>query len=668
MAPIYTMRPLSDWQLSVAVAWICILPKEYDSGRLLFDERYSYEEKGITDYDDDNRYELGRIGNHEVVMNCPRPGNTGHYQAHETVIKMLRTFPNIRASLLVGIGGGVPNLKKSADVRLGDVVVSHEIITYQTGRMTATGLVMKPRPVEVEKSLCAAASNFRSDMRQNEALLQEMVRQAASQQKNWAIYSRPRTDNLFVSDYLHREKCQCQLVQPRDQSIMVPRQDRPKSSLLKMHLGKVGSADQLLVSACERDRLSNTDDIICVEMEAAVVTRGNCITVRGISDYCDSHKNDGWHDYAAFAAAVCAKELLQRTPPSKFTELRRYMTPQECYSLVHGVIQRLRDELAHDPPQEQDLAVLNRMLEVIDSRSGFIKNYAQDHRFQKSTSDGNDGASTAKQQATEATKMAANIEALQQELNRLVKKIETTVKHNANTAPSVTRHEWEELKAKVDHTAREVETLQKSKKALQTTAKALEELAGLIEQPQISEIVNKGRQTSQLIEAMLEATKAVSVISKPAVDKVSTKGKELFNDVKEKMKRRTRAGAGPARTHSEEAFAPPTPDPSLEQDLSRQHTGTSVAGAIENTRHDWERNINTDTILDTHGTRAISTTPKNASLPPVPLKRPGLTKYSSSRNSGASTPSSNLATSHAGSTVEEKISLFNTMSGEFTGR
>ncbi|TQV95158.1 phosphorylase superfamily domain-containing protein [Cordyceps javanica] len=499
MAPFY-MSPLSEWQLGVTVAWICVLPKEYNSGRLLFDQIYSYDEKGfVADYDDDNGYELGRIGNYDVVMNCPI-GNIGHYHAYEIVKKMLGTFPNIRAALLVGIGGGVPNLALGNDIRLGDVVVSSKIFAYETGRRTDTGVEIVPRLIEPEKNLSAAAFKFLSDLRQDETLLQDKMDQAASKPKNVADYRRPGIDHLFVSDYLHSQRCQCRLPQPRDQSIMVRRQDRHEGSLLRMHIGSVGSADQLLKSAHERDRLSNRDKIICVEMEAAVVMRGNCITVRGISDYCDGHKSDDWHDYAALSAAVCAKELLQRIPPNKFNQLRRYMTPQECYSLVRGVIQRLRDELAYNVPQDadEDLAALNRTLAVIRGRSDFLKLYAQDNRFQRESSAIGDTANAANQ-AKEAEEMAANIKNLQQELTRLVKEIQSNVKQKANAAPAVTRQEWEELNAKVEATAKEVKALKHSRQALEETSKILEEISKITGDRRFEDVSDKFSSIAEIL-------------------------------------------------------------------------------------------------------------------------------------------------------------------------
>lgn len=57
-------------------------------------------------------------------------------------------------------------------------------------------------------------------------------------------------------------------------------------------------------------------DILCFEMEAAgIMTEFPCIAIRGISDYADSHKSDIWQNYAAAAAAGCAKELLSYLNP-----------------------------------------------------------------------------------------------------------------------------------------------------------------------------------------------------------------------------------------------------------------------------------------------------------------------------------------------------------------
>ena len=50
-------------------------------------------------------------------------------------------------------------------------------------------------------------------------------------------------------------------------------------------------------------------------MEAAgLMDIFGCATIRGICDYADSHKNDGWHKYASASAAAVAKEVLEIVP------------------------------------------------------------------------------------------------------------------------------------------------------------------------------------------------------------------------------------------------------------------------------------------------------------------------------------------------------------------
>ncbi|CAH0049034.1 unnamed protein product [Clonostachys solani] len=45
-------------------------------------------------------------------------------------------------------------------------------------------------------------------------------------------------------------------------------------------------------------------------MEAAgALTEFPCLVIRGISDYCDSHKNDDWQGFAAAAASVLQQQL-----------------------------------------------------------------------------------------------------------------------------------------------------------------------------------------------------------------------------------------------------------------------------------------------------------------------------------------------------------------------
>lgn len=71
---------------------------------------------------DSNLYTLGSINGHNVVLTCLPSGSNTTDTAAVVATHMIRTFPNLRFGLMVGIGGGVPS--KDHDIRLGDVVVS----------------------------------------------------------------------------------------------------------------------------------------------------------------------------------------------------------------------------------------------------------------------------------------------------------------------------------------------------------------------------------------------------------------------------------------------------------------------------------------------------------------------------------------------------------------
>jgi hypothetical protein len=60
----------------------------------------------------------------------------------------------------------------------------------------------------------------------------------------------------------------------------------------------------------------NTYKARCIGMEAGgIINNMDCLVIRGVSDYADSHKNDIWHDYAALTASACAKAILGYVHP-----------------------------------------------------------------------------------------------------------------------------------------------------------------------------------------------------------------------------------------------------------------------------------------------------------------------------------------------------------------
>jgi ankyrin repeat protein len=69
-----------------------------------------------------------------------------------------------------------------------------------------------------------------------------------------------------------------------------------------------------------RDDIAQRLSALCFEMEAAgMMDNLQCLPIRGICDYSDSHKNKDWQDYAAAVAAAYARELLEGLTPSSGT-------------------------------------------------------------------------------------------------------------------------------------------------------------------------------------------------------------------------------------------------------------------------------------------------------------------------------------------------------------
>ena len=100
------------------IGWISALTVKLAAAQALLDEEH---DELPPEPNDTNSYTLGRIGKHNVVIACLPAGLHGLSSAASVARDLLRSFPNVRFGLLVGIGGGVPS---AGDVRLGDVVVS----------------------------------------------------------------------------------------------------------------------------------------------------------------------------------------------------------------------------------------------------------------------------------------------------------------------------------------------------------------------------------------------------------------------------------------------------------------------------------------------------------------------------------------------------------------
>lgn len=124
-------------------------------------------------------------------------------------------------------------------------------------------------------------------------------------------------DTLFDADFSHREVgSDCTACHTDSNVKIVARGERATPDQPVIHRGLVLSGGGVIKDPKVRDRLRrDCPGAICLEMEAAgIMNEIPCLVIRGICDYADTHKQDGWHHYAAAVAAAYCKAVLLKVP------------------------------------------------------------------------------------------------------------------------------------------------------------------------------------------------------------------------------------------------------------------------------------------------------------------------------------------------------------------
>lgn len=332
-------RTVEEYQ----VGWVCALSKELTAARAMLDEEH--DDCYSRQPQDFNSYVLGRMHNHNVVIACLPAGTYGTTSAATVANSMLRTFTGIRFGLMVGIGGGIPNLDRGWDIRLGDVVVSQPdgthggVVQYDLrknlsdGGSELKGFLQSP-PTHLLTALANLQSRHSIQGHKVVDILSETLQKFPRLAQS--AFTPPKTvrDSLQCCHTLNRpDVVSC----PHCEHGVVRRKPRHDTSP-QIHYGNIVSGNELMKNAIERDRLGQKFGAKCIEMEAAgLMNNFPCLVIRGISDYADSSKNDLWQEYAAATAAAFAKELLSVIKPievntgkqatkstSEFSPLRTY--------------------------------------------------------------------------------------------------------------------------------------------------------------------------------------------------------------------------------------------------------------------------------------------------------------------------------------------------------
>ncbi|KAF5976485.1 ankyrin repeat [Fusarium coicis] len=315
------------------IGWICALSKELIAAKAFLDTLHDPVDNAAIN--DDNNYTLGSIGKHNVVIAVLPYGQYGLVNAAAALTHMTRTFSNLRAVLMVGIGGGVPGKK---DIRLGDIVVgsvgrnSSGVIQYDYGRavqgeeFAVTGHLNQP-PMAFLTAMSSLHATYEMEGHSIESDINLALRKYKRLQKK---YKRPvaLSDRLYDADFIHQEGEGIACSSSCGDDKLVHRDERDEDeNNPAIHCGLIASGNSLMKDALLRDKLAAKHGILCFEMEAAgLMNHFPCVVVRGICDYSDSHKNDEWQEYAAMVAAAYTKDLLLQVAPSSMLREKRIET------------------------------------------------------------------------------------------------------------------------------------------------------------------------------------------------------------------------------------------------------------------------------------------------------------------------------------------------------
>ncbi|RKL00715.1 hypothetical protein BFJ68_g12581 [Fusarium oxysporum] len=264
------------------IGWICALTKEFIAAKAFLDVLHDPVDNAAIN--DDNNYTLGRIGKHNVVIAGAHGRNSGG------------------------------------------------VIQYDYGRaiqgkeFTVTGHLNQP-PMAFLTAMSALHARYEMEGHSIDSNIDEALQKYKRLGKK---YKRPEasTDRLYKAEFVHeggegvvcRNSCGYEKLVHRDE-----RDENENNPAI--HCGLIASGNQLMKDALLRDELAAKHGILCFEMEAAgLMNHFQCVVIRGICDYCDSHKNDEWQEYAATAAAAYTKDLLLQVAPSSVQKEERIET------------------------------------------------------------------------------------------------------------------------------------------------------------------------------------------------------------------------------------------------------------------------------------------------------------------------------------------------------
>ncbi len=327
----------SDFRDDVTIGIVAALPVESAAMVNLIADTADARYDG-----DPNDYRIGHLDSavpgrpHRVVLTVMANDNTRN--AATVCTDMLRTFPRIRCVVLTGIAGGVPAPDRPGrHVRLGDVVVAVDGIADYGHVRQVPGSPQQRRPAADPSADLVRAVRRIQEKEYREPLNWPRLLAPVHDQP-MAVFARPPS----TADVLLRGGTP--VAHPP------PAESGHREGVPKVHYGRIGTGDTLLLDERRRDALADRHRVIAFEMEAAGViasaaSRGiGWFMVRGIVDYCTEPRDERWYPYSSLAAAGFLRLVLAECRP--FPVLRSAAGGGVLALLPDGELDTLRHLLA----------------------------------------------------------------------------------------------------------------------------------------------------------------------------------------------------------------------------------------------------------------------------------------------------------------------------------
>ncbi|KID84959.1 Nucleoside phosphorylase, partial [Metarhizium majus ARSEF 297] len=271
------------------VGWICASQEGLDTAVACLDAKHKAVPRIPRGGHD---YAFGEINGHHIVIGCADIRGNRQTSVATLAAMMRENFPGIKLCLSVSIGGAVPS--GDQNIRLGDVAVGSPGVLG----LGMDGVLQPARPGYAAPMLLRrAASGLWVNSEMDGPTLGRDMRSIMSKRcQQWRdCYSRPDSSSDDDGPAVHR--------------------------------GWIASGTTMLTSADDRKALADRKDVVCFEMEAAKLMEVSelaegfpVMLIRGICDYCDTHKNEQWQRYAAMSAAVYARSLLRHISPPEIKQ------------------------------------------------------------------------------------------------------------------------------------------------------------------------------------------------------------------------------------------------------------------------------------------------------------------------------------------------------------